>query len=146
VTTQMAPADVAARFQVLAGPWMTGDFTGVDDLMAPDVRYHMPPFPDLDRDGYRHFIEGFRTAFTEFSVTVDQTIVEGNRSAHLWHCEAVLSGESPVLPGVHATGRRTAATGTHVCIWEDGRVVEAWHHGDWLTWLTMAGVLPPMGG
>ena len=76
---------------------MTGDFEGLEEVMAPDVR-----------------------------------------------CEATFSGESPMVP-IPPTGRRTGASGTHVCHWSGGVVVEAWHHGDWLSWLQGAGVIPALG-
>lgn len=136
--------DVAARFETLAAPWMTGDFGGLDGVMAADVRYHVPPFADVDLAGYRDFVSAFRLAFPDFMVTADETIVEGDHSCHRWHCEATFTGESPMVP-VAPTGRRTAATGTHVCHWRDGMLVEAWHHGDWLSWLQGAGVIPPLG-
>jgi hypothetical protein len=29
--------------------------------------------------------------------------------------------------------------------WHERRIVELWHVGDWMGWLTGAGVLPPLG-
>jgi hypothetical protein len=43
-------------------------------------------------------------------------------------------------------GKHTTAAGAHVLHWSGDEVSEAWHFGDWLGWLTKAGVLPPMPG
>ncbi len=126
--------DTGAVFEGIAAAWMDGDFSAVTDFVAADVKYHMPPVGDFDRDGLGQFITGFRAAFPDFQVTLDETIAEGERVVWRWHCEATFSGESPVVP-VAPTGKRSAASGTIVARFDNGRIVEAWHHGDWLSWL-----------
>jgi predicted ester cyclase len=126
--------DTNAAFDGIAAAWVDGDFSAVSQLVAPDVKYHMPPVGDFDRDGLGQFITGFRQAFPDFQVALDETIADGDRVMWRWHCAATFSGESPVVP-VAPTGKRSEASGTIVARFEDGRIVEAWHHGDWLSWL-----------
>ncbi len=126
--------DTQAAFDGIGAAWMAGDFSGIDRLVAPKVAYHMPPVGEFDRDGLTQFIAGFRLAFPDFKVTLDETIADGDRVAWRWHCEATFGGESPVVP-VPPTGERSAASGTIVARFEAGQIVEAWHHGDWLSWL-----------
>jgi predicted ester cyclase len=125
--------DTDGFWREVGAAWMDGDVSGLEH-MAPDVKYHMPPVGDFDRDGLAAFIVGFREAFPDFVVTLDDTIVDGDRVVWLWHCEATFSGESSVVP-VAPTGARSAASGTIVARFEGDRAVEVWHHGDWLTWL-----------
>lgn len=136
--------DPAAAFKSLATPWEGGDVDAFDDVMAPALRYHMPPFEDQDLASLKEFVAGFAQSFPDFSVTADDTIVEGDQIVYRWSCEATLSGESPVIP-VPPTGRRTSATGTLLCRVADDRFVEVWHHGDWLGWLQKAGVIEGLG-
>jgi predicted ester cyclase len=103
--------------------WTTGETGGLEKRIAPDVRYHMPPVGDFDRDGLVAFIGGFRQAFPDFEVTLDDTIAEGDRAVWLWHCGATFSGESPVVP-VPPTGRRSEASGTIVARFEGDRAAE----------------------
>ena len=126
--------------------WEQGDVSAVDEVFAEDVAYHGPPFPDMGRAELREFIASFRTGFSEFHVQVHEHVVDGTSSAHRWTVEAVLSGTTQLLPGVDPTGNRTSAEGAHVLHWTGDKVSEAWHLGDWLGWLTKAGVLPPMPG
>ncbi|MBM7804893.1 ketosteroid isomerase-like protein [Geodermatophilus bullaregiensis] len=126
--------------------WEQGDVSAVDEVFAEDVTYHGPPFPDMGRTELREFITGFRTGFTEIHVQVHEHVVDGTTSVHRWTAEAVLSGTTQLLPGVDPTGNRTSAEGAHVLHWSGDRVSEAWHLGDWLGWLTKAGVLPPIAG
>jgi limonene-1,2-epoxide hydrolase len=126
--------------------WEQGDLAALDEVFAEDLVYHAPPFADMSRAELRDFIAGFRSGFSEIHVQVHEHVVDGNASVHRWTAEAVLSGATPVLQDVAPTGKRTTAEGAHVFHWSGDRVSEAWHIGDWLGWLTKAGVLPPMPG
>jgi ketosteroid isomerase-like protein len=143
--TSSAPLRDLARvhFDRIRAGWERGDVSGLDEVYADDLVYHMPPFPDLDRQGLRDFMPVFQQAFPDFSVEVDETVIDGDTTVQRWHCSGTYSGRSPLLP-VPPTGRRTQASGVLVGHWRDGRVVELWHFGDWMGWLTGAGVLPPL--
>ncbi len=127
-------AETDRAFGQIRDAWARGDFSGVSELMTADVKYHMPPIGDFDLAGMSEFVSGFRQAFPDFDVFVDETIAEGDLVSWLWHCSATFSGESPAVP-MKPTGKPSAATGTLVARFEDGRIVEVWHHGDWMTWL-----------
>jgi ketosteroid isomerase-like protein len=124
--------------------WERGDMSGIDEVFSADLIYHVAPFPDLDRQGLKDFVGAFRQGFHDFGLHLDEELTDEARSLHRWHCEGVFGGATPLLP-VEPTGRRTAASGTLLLHWRQGEVVEAWHSGDWLGWLTGAGVLPPLG-
>ena len=126
--------DTNSVFDAIGTGWMSGDCSGIESIMTPDVKYHMPPIGDVDRAGLVDFIAGFRQAFPDFRLTLDDTITDGDRVVWRWHCEATFTGESPVVP-VKPTGKPSAASGTIVAQFANGQIVEAWHHGDWLTWL-----------
>ena len=137
-------SDQAKLMRQLGEVWETGRVDEVDDLLPEDVTYHLAGFPDMDRAGLKQFMAGFHRSFPDFSVTVEEDLVDGERSAHRWHCSATFSGEGGLLPG-QPTGQRTQATGTHVFHIRDGRPAEIWHFGDWLGWLQGAGVIRPLG-
>ncbi|SHG42785.1 ester cyclase [Geodermatophilus nigrescens] len=126
--------------------WEQGDMSAVDEVFAEDLVYHGPPFPDMGRDGLRDFVAAFRSGFSGIHVQVHEHVVDGTTSVHRWTAEADLSGTTPLLPGVEPTGNHASADGAHVLHWTGDRVSEAWHIGDWLGWLTKAGVLPPAPG
>ncbi len=136
--------DAASAFTSMVTPWKGGDPDEFDEVMASDLHYHMPPFDDLDLSGLKQYAAGFAQAFPDFSITLDDTIVDEDRIVYLWHCEATLSGASPVLP-VQPTGKHTSASGTLVCHVANDRFDEIWHHGDWLGWLQKAGAIEGLG-
>ncbi len=51
--------DTGAVFDGIAAAWTDGDFSALTDFVAADVKYHMPPVGDFDRDGLGQFITGF---------------------------------------------------------------------------------------
>jgi predicted ester cyclase len=137
-------SEQAKLMRKLAEPWENGHVDDVDDLLPPHVVYHLAGFPDMDRDALKQFMAGFHRSFPEFSITVEEDLVDGDRSAHRWSGTGTFSGQGGVIPA-EPTGQHTQATGTHVIHWGDGLPVEVWHFGDWLGWLQGAGVLPALG-
>ena len=134
----------ASLFSRFGDVWVTGKVEIVDELLPTDVTYHLPPFPDMDRDGLKQFIAAFHQGFPDFTLTIEEEVFDGDTSAHRWTCAGTFTGKSPLLP-VQPTGGATQASGSHFIHWQDGRPVELWHNGDWLGWLQRCDVLPPLG-
>jgi ketosteroid isomerase-like protein len=133
----------AAWDRVLLGAWRDGDFSALDEVYAADFTYHVPPFPDMNKQELRDFITAFRAGFQDIRAEVKEEVISGSTSVQRWQVEARFGGKTPFLP-VDPTGRTTMATGVLLCHWANGKVTEAWHFGDWMGWLTQAGVLPPL--
>jgi predicted ester cyclase len=136
--------DPAAAWTKLIEPWKGGDPSVLDEVVAPDLQYHMPPFEDQSLESLKQFAGGFAQAFPDFTIELDDTMVDGDRVVYLWHCEATLTGESPIVP-VPPTGKRTDASGTIIGHVAGDKFDEIWHHGDWLSWLQKAGVIEGLG-
>ena len=134
---------IERTWQHFGSAWETGDTSGFDDWFAADLVYHMAPFPDMNREALKGFVSAFHAGFPDFSINTDEEICSGATSVHQWRCTATFSGNTSILP-VPPTGQPTAATGNLLLHWSDDRIIEAWHAGDWLGWLTKAGVLPPL--
>lgn len=132
------------KWQQLGKVWETGQVEVMDDIFAPNVNYHLPPFPDMNLESLKGFIAGFCKSFPDFQLTTEEEIIQGNVSIHRWSCRASYTGESSILPAA-PTGKSTTASGCHIFHWQDGKPVEVWHFGDWLGWLQGAGVIPPLG-
>lgn len=146
--TQTGPAPIRElariHFDRVRGGWERGDVSSLDEVYSDDLVYHIPPFPDLDKAGLGDFMTGFHQAFPDFSVEQDELVVDGDTTVQRWHCSGTYTGRSPLLP-VPPTGRSTRASGVLMAHWREGRISELWHFGDWMGWLTAAGVVPPLG-
>lgn len=134
----------ATGWEVLATAWKTGKVTTLDQLFTTDLAYHMPPFPDMGLEALKTCIQDFTKGFPDFGLHTDEQIISGSTSVHRWHCDGTFSGDTPLLP-VPATGRHTTASGNLILHWREGQIEEVWHLGDWLGWLTQAGVVAPLG-
>ncbi len=137
--------ELKGNYLRLAEVWNTGNLDLLDDIFSADVVYHLPPFPDMNLEALGQFIAGFRKAFPDFHVTIEEDIAASNTSAHRWTWRGTFTGESPVLPAP-PTGKQATGLGCHIVHWADGKAVETWHYGDWLGALQQIGVIPPLGG
>ncbi len=73
----------------------------------------------------------------------DELVVDGDTTVQRVPCTGTYSGHSP-LRVVPPTGRSTRGAGVLMAHWREGRISELWHFGDWLGWLTAAGVVSPL--
>jgi len=93
-------------------------------LMTPDFVLHLPgaqlpPGPESQK-WVGNAIFG---SFTKVHVTVNDTIVEGDRVVERHTAHAVHSGE---FNGVPATGKNVFWTENHIYRLQNGRIAEAW--------------------
>ena len=141
----MSPEERSAKFRRFIEAWTQRNLATVEEVMAPDVVYHMPPFPDFQgTEPLKRFITDFHAAFPDdCQVVIEEDLASGEVTVHRWSVSGTYKGRSPLLP-VQPTGKSTTATGCHICRWAGDRCVEVWHFGDWLGWLQKAGVMPSL--
>ncbi len=141
----MSPEERNAKFRRFIEAWTQRNLATVEEVMAPEVVYHMPPFPDFQgTEPLKRFITEFHQAFPDdFRVAIEEDLASGEVTVHRWSVSGTYKGRSPLLP-VQPTGKSTTATGCHICRWAGDRCVEVWHFGDWLGWLQKAGVMPSL--
>jgi predicted ester cyclase len=132
-----------SKFRKFVDIWRTGNVEQVEGIYTADFVYHMPPFPDMNLEALKQFVAGFRLAFPDFHVTIEEDIAVGNTSAHRWTWEATFTGETPLIPSP-PTGKKAAGPGCHFMHWVDGKAAEVWHQGDWLGAMQQIGVIPPL--
>ena len=107
----------------------------LDRFVAPDVRVH-PGTPGaapdtVGLDALRRAFEGFRRAFPDLHITLDQLLAEGDLVAARWTATGTHSG---ALAGIEPTRTEVAWSGTDIYRLTDGRVAEWWRNDDFV-WL-----------
>jgi predicted ester cyclase len=100
----------------------------------------LPPGPD----GYKEVVREFRQAFTEFSLVVEDLVVEGDKAVTRWSIRGVHGG-GPLL-GVAPTGKEVRIDGIVIARIEDGKVAEEWEQFDALGLMEQLGVAPGAPG
>ena len=131
---------------VLAGAvdgWNAGDGERYLELYDRSIVHHgLAPEP-FDEQANRGFYESLWAAFPGARLTVDDTIVEGDKLALRFHLSGEHRGE---FLGIPRTGRPFVLNGQTIVRFRDERVVERWTTGDLLGVLVQLGVTPPPGG
>ncbi|MCU1273434.1 MAG: Activator of 90 kDa heat shock protein ATPase [Bryobacterales bacterium] len=96
----------------------------VDELFTPDFVLHLPGV-QLPRgpQGQKAVGQSIFAAFSGVQVTVNDTIVEGDRVVERHTARAVHTGE---FNGVPATGKNVSWTENHIYRLRDGRIAETW--------------------
>ena len=122
-------------------------FTGQPDLLddALTVDWQdipLAPYQQPGREGMKPLIDGFRTAFPDMAVTIQEIIGAGGRVA----VRASISGTHlQEWFGIAPTGKsfNISIHDFHHIV--DGRLTHTWHLEDWLGWLVQVGAWPPAG-
>jgi len=143
---RMSAQDLKERVRcVLEQAYGSGDLEALGGLYAADVACHRPPLPNVQSlRALKDSVADLRSAFSGIELTIERVIFEGDVSAALWTFQATHTGQSPVMP-IPPTRRRVTVTGSTMCLWAGGEIVEEWSHVNWLGLFRQLGVIPPMG-
>jgi steroid delta-isomerase-like uncharacterized protein len=119
----------------------TGDFSAIDELVAPNAIDHDPynPHGSEGVEGSKKTIAMYREAFPDLQMTVEDQVAEGDKVVTRW--TAVGTHEGNIM-GIPATGKTATVTGIGIDRFEDGKVVEGWNNWDTLGLLQQIGAIP----
>lgn len=129
---------IAARgFEV----YSTGDYDIIDEVTSPDYVGHDPALPEPMRgpEALKAQAAGYRAAFSDLRLTVDQQIAEGEYVVTRWTGRGTHDGE---LLGVPPTGKSVEATGISIARIVDGKVVEDYTEWNALGLMQQVGAIP----
>ena len=116
-----------------------GNFGALQSILTPDYVIH--PEEARGADGLAEMVQGYRNAFPNISVTIEQQFTEGDYVATRTTFRGRHDGE---LMGTPPTGREVEFTGLTISRCRDGKIEEEWELVDVTTLLRQVGVLPEM--
>ncbi len=118
-----------------------GKLAVIDELCDPEVRYYIvgSTEPLCGFDGVKGVVSGFRAAFPDLHVTIEEVIAEGDTVAARVTARGTNSGE---LLGAAPSGRRAEWTVNHYSHFKDGKMVEDRVNFDQLGFLQQLGMMP----
>jgi predicted ester cyclase len=112
-----------------------------DEIFAPDFVGHLPLARELDRDGWKAYVESFYAAFSDLTQDVNQVIIGHDRV--VLHVTYTGTHDGPLF-GIPATGNTVTMTGIGIFRFnEEGLVVENWAELDVVGVLTQLEAFPP---
>jgi steroid delta-isomerase-like uncharacterized protein len=108
--------------------WNQGNLNKVSELLADQVRFHDPVFPNLNPgiQNIKNHIEGCRKAFPDLKFTIDDTIAERNEVVIHWRASGTHKGQ---FLGMQPTQRKVTVDGTSIYRLEGSKIAES--HANW---------------
>ena len=118
-----------------------GNLDLIDEFFHDDFVEH-EEFPGLPpgKDAVRFFVTTTLEAFPDFSVDVEDLIVEDNKVASRVRFSGTHKGE---FLGIPATGNKVDFPVIDILAFRDGKATDHWAVTDQLTMLTQLGVIEP---
>ena len=116
-----------------------GNFGALDSIVTPNYVVH--PEEARGPEGLADMVQGYRTAFPDLSVTIEQQFTEGDYVATRTTIRGRHDGE---LMGTPPSGRQVEFTGLTISRCRDGKIEEEWELVDVTTLLRQIGALPEM--
>jgi predicted ester cyclase len=113
----------------------------IDELFDPSFVMHGPQ-GDLNRDGFRGFVQGWTAAFPDLRCEVSQLIEEGDHVSWTVRATGTMKGE---FNGMPPSGKQMDFLSMNHAVFRDGKAAEHWVIMDMMTMLGQLGFLPPQG-
>ncbi len=127
--------------RVIEEAFVGGRLDAVDELIAADAVSHDPAIPESVRgpEGVKQVIAGYRAAFPDLRIEIQDQIADGGSVATRWTARGTHQGD---FMGLAPTGREATVTGITIDRIADGKIVESWSNWDTLGLLQQLGAIP----
>lgn len=140
----MSQQENIAATQRLGEAVNSGNLNELHHVFAPNVIDRDPdPNQGSGPEGFIRFFTGFRAAFPDLHISVEQLVADEDHVAIAYTITGTHQGD---LMGIPATGRQIKARGVQVARFENGLIVERWGSSDQLGILQQIGVNPLSAG
>jgi steroid delta-isomerase-like uncharacterized protein len=119
-----------------------GNLAVIDEIFSPDFVEHDPRNPGQGLDGVRMLVMGYRSAFPDLRVTVEDMVGDGAKMAVRFTAAGTHQG---AFLGIPPTGRAMQVGNIDILGFRGGKISEHWGEGDMLGLLQQLGVIPVPG-
>ena len=136
-----AESNMALSRRVLEEAFNAGIIDVIDELVTTDFVNHDAALPEamIGADAAKATISGYRNAFPDLRITIEQQIADDQGVATRWSAKGTHQGD---LMGMSPTGKQATVTGITIDRIVDGRIAESWTNWDTLGMLQQLGVVP----
>ena len=118
-----------------------GNLAIIDELIPDNHVFHGGEGHELiGPEPVKKLVTSLRTLFSEFHVTIDDMIADGNKVAHQFTFTGTHTGE---FEGIAPTGNKVKMRAAVFNRFENGKVVETWEYEDRLALSQQLGIIPP---
>ena len=139
----MSEQNKATSRRVVEEIFAGGNLDAIDECVDPGfVGYDAAsPEPIRGPQGLREMVKGYRAAFPDLQIAVDDQVAEGDKVATRWTARGTHQGE---LFGIEPTGKQATITGISIERFSNGKIVESWDNWDTFGLMQQLGVVPQM--
>jgi steroid delta-isomerase-like uncharacterized protein len=136
-----AESNKALSRRLLEEAFNAGNIDVIDELDTTDFVNHDAALPEpmVGPDAAKATISGYRTAFPDLRITIEEQIADDQGVATRWSAKGTHEGD---LMGMAPTGKQATVTGMTIDRIVDGRIAESWTNWDTLGMLQQLGVVP----
>ena len=135
----MSSQDDVARFRrLIEQGFSKGDLSVVDEVVSPDCVEHQRGLQP-GREGVKETIQTLRRWFSDFTLTIEDIAVDGDR---IWARNVGRGVNTGSVMGHPPTGKPIAVDVIDVARFENGMLVEHWGVPDQLGVLIQLGAMP----
>jgi steroid delta-isomerase-like uncharacterized protein len=122
--------------------WNKGRTEAIDEMFADDVITHgladESGIPVQGAAGFKEFHRKFKAAFPDLTITVEDTIAEGDKVVARCTVRGRHVGDSL---GLAATDKPIEITGISITRIQDGKIVEGWNNFDFMSLFQQIGAI-----
>jgi steroid delta-isomerase-like uncharacterized protein len=139
----MSATNKALSKRLLDEAFNAGNLGVLDEILADGfVNYDAAlPEPTTGIEAAKASVAGYRDAFPDLKITIEEQIAEGDAVATRWNARGTHQGD---LMGIPATGKQATVTGITIDRIADGRIAESRTNWDTLGLLQQIGAIPAM--
>jgi steroid delta-isomerase-like uncharacterized protein len=136
----MSQENIATSRRFTEEAFNRGNLSVFDELSTEDFVNHDPLTGDQDREGGKQSISGFRAAFPDLHLTIEDIVAAGDKVAYRWSVEGTFENE---IMGLQPTGERgSPVRGITIDRFEGDKIAESWSQWDTLTFMRDTGAIP----
>ena len=136
----MSQENVATSTRGLEEGFNRGNLSVVDEDTTEDFVNHDPIMGDQDRESSKQQIAGYRQAFPDIRITIDDIFAAGDKVVMRWTGQGTFENEFMGLQPTHEEGDPTR--GITIDRYEDGKIAETWTQWETLTFMRNIGAIP----
>ncbi|MEK6276785.1 MAG: ester cyclase [Actinomycetota bacterium] len=136
----MSRENIEASRRVIEEGFSGGNLDVVDEVCSDDFTSHDPIAGEQDAEGVKQSMSGYREAFPDLEVTIEDIFAAGDKVVIRWTAIGTFENE---FMGQQPTGERgNPVEGIAIDRFEDGKIAETWAQWDTLGFLRNIGAVP----
>jgi steroid delta-isomerase-like uncharacterized protein len=139
----MSEENKQAARRLIEEAFGAGNFDVVDELVDPGYVGHDPTLPEPIRgpQGVKELAQGYRAAFPDMRLTVEEQLADGDQVTTRWTARGTHQGE---LFGVAPSGKQVTIEGISIDRFSGGKFVESYDLWDALGLMQQIGAVPQL--